>query len=93
MFDILTATAKSDIKETLVVLNGGVDYNAQSTGQKCETNLIIVSTIQEKLGVNLPIFIDDASITNIKNLPTNQTIMLYNEKGKQLNCIKIKDLY
>ena len=93
LFDILTATAKSDIKETLVVLNGGVDYNAQSTGQKCETNLIIVSTIQEKLGVNLPIFIDDASITNIKNLPTNQTIMLYNEKGKQLNCIKIKDLY
>ena len=93
LFETLTATAKKDIKETLVVLNNGVDYGACSTGQKAETNMIIVSTLQKTLKTNLPIWVDDASITNFNKLPSNQMIFLYNEKGTNLACTKIRDVY
>lgn len=92
LFEILTATAKSDIKETLIVLNNGVEYGACSTGQKAETNLIIVSTLQGKFNISLPIWVDDASITNITNVPNNQMIFLYNEKGAKLDIVKIRDI-
>lgn len=93
LFEVLTATAKKDIKETIVCLNNGIDYESQSTGQKANSNCIIVSTLQKRLGVNLPIWLDDASILNLKNEPSNQLIYLLNEKGRELNCTKIKDLY
>lgn len=92
LFEVLTATAKADIKETLIVLNNGVEYNACSTGQKAETNLIIVSTLQGKFNISLPIWVDDASITNISNMPNNQMVFLYNEKGAKLNIVKIRDI-
>ena len=93
LFEELTATASKNIKETLVCLNNGVDYNAQSTGQKAISNCIIVSTLQERLGVNLPIFLDDASILNLKNEPNNQLIYLVNEKGRKLDCTRIDEIY
>ena len=93
LFEELTATASKNIKETLVCLNNGVDYNAQSTGQKANSNCIIVSTLQNALGVNLPIWLDDASILNLKDEPNNQLIYLLNCKGKKLNCTRIDDIY
>lgn len=93
LFEELTATASKNIKETLVCLNNGIDYVAQSTGQKANSNCIIVSTLQKRLGVNLPIWLDDASILNLKNEPDNQLIYLLNQKGKELNCVKIKEIY
>ena len=93
LFEELTARSQRDIKETLVCLNNGVDYESQSTGQKANSNCIIVSTLQNRLGVNLPIFLDDASILNLKNEPNNQLIYLLNEKGRELPCTKIKDIY
>ena len=93
LFEVLTATASKSIKETLICLNNGVDYVAQSTGQRANSNCIIVSTLQKRLGVNLPIWLDDASILNLKNEPNNQLIYLLNQKGKELDCVKIKDLY
>ena len=94
LFEELTATAKKDIKETLVVTHNGVVYTSMSTGQKAFVNLEIVNTLQKTYGVNLPIFIDDGSITNIKELPNNQIIFLYNEKGRKLdNCVRIDEIY
>lgn len=93
LFEELTATASKNIKETLICLSNGVDYESQSTGQKANSNCIIVSTLQKRLGVELPIWLDDASILNLKNEPSNQLIYLLNEKGRELNCTKIKDLY
>ncbi len=93
LFEELTATASKSIKETLICLNNGVDYVAQSTGQKANSNCIIVSTLQKRLGVNLPIWLDDASILNLKNEPNNQLIYLLNQKGKELDCVKIKEIY
>ena len=93
LFEELTATASKSIKETLVCLNNGVDYNAQSTGQKANSNCVIVATLQERLGVNLPIWLDDASILHLKNEPNNQLIYLLNEKGKKLECVRIDELY
>ena len=66
---------------------------SQSTGQKANSNCIIVSTLQKRLGVNLPIWLDDASVLNLTNEPNNQLIYLLNQKGKELDCVKIKDLY
>lgn len=93
LFEELTATATKSIRETLVCLNNGVDYTAQSTGQKANSNCIIVSTLQNALGVNLPIWLDDASILNLKDEPSNQLIYLLNEKGKKLNCTRIDEIY
>jgi hypothetical protein len=93
LFEELTATASKNVKETLVCLNNGVDYTAQSTGQKANSNCIIVSTLQNALGVNLPIWLDDASILNLKNEPNNQLIYLVNEKGRKLDCVRIDEIY
>lgn len=93
LFEQLTATAKKDIKETLIVTHNGVEYSAMSTGEKAMANLDIVTTLQNTLGINLPIWVDDASITNFKTLPNNQMIFLLNEKGAKLNCTKISDIY
>lgn len=93
LFETLTATAKKDIKETLVCLSDGVDYMSQSTGQKAMTNCVIISTLQKKFGVNLPIWLDDASILNLSNEPNNQLIYLLNEKGRKLDCVHIKEVY
>lgn len=93
LFEELTATASKSIKETLVCLNNGIDYSSQSTGQKANSNCIIVSTLQERLGTRLPIWLDDASILNLEEMPKSQCIFLLNEKGKKLDCVKISDLY
>ena len=78
LFEELTATASKSIKETLVCLNNGVDYVSQSTGQRANSNCIIVSTLQERLGTRLPIWLDDASILNLKETPKSQCIFLLN---------------
>ena len=93
LFEELTATASKSIKETLVCLNNGVDYVSQSTGQKANSNCIIVSTLQERLGTRLPIWLDDASILNLKETPKSQCIFLLNEKGKKLDCTRIDEIY
>jgi chromosome segregation ATPase len=93
LFEELTATASKSIKETLVCLNNGIDYSSQSTGQKANSNCIIVSTLQERLGTRLPIWLDDASILNLKEMPKSQCIFLLNEKGKKLDCTRIDEIY
>lgn len=93
LFEELTATASKSIKETLVCLNNGIDYSSQSTGQKANSNCIIVSTLQERLGTRLPIWLDDASILNLKETPKSQCIFLLNEKGKKLDCTRIDEIY
>jgi DNA repair exonuclease SbcCD ATPase subunit len=93
LFEELTATASKSIKETLVCLNNGIDYVSQSTGQKANSNCIIVSTLQERLGTRLPIWLDDASILNLKETPKSQCIFLLNEKGKKLDCTRIDEIY
>ena len=93
LFEVLTATAQKNLKETIVCLNNGIDYESQSTGQKANSNCIVVSTLQKRLGVELPIWLDDASILNLKNEPTNQLIYLLNEKGKKLSCTRIEEVY
>ena len=93
LFEELTATASKNVKETLVCLNNGVDYVSQSTGQRANSNCIIVSTLQERLGTRLPIWLDDASILNLKETPKSQCIFLLNEKGKKLNCTRIDEIY
>lgn len=84
LFEKLTSSALKDVKETLVCLSNGIDYESQSTGQKANTNLIIVTTLQNYYGINLPIFLDDASILNLSEEPNNQLIYLLNEKGAKL---------
>lgn len=93
LFEELTATASKNVKETLVCLNNGIDYSSQSTGQKANSNCIIVSTLQERLGTRLPIWLDDASILNLKETPKSQCIFLLNEKGKKLDCTRIDEVY
>lgn len=93
LFEELTATASKSIKETLVCLNNGIDYVSQSTGQRANSNCIIVSTLQERLGTRLPIWLDDASILNLKETPKSQCIFLLNEKGKKLDCTRIDEIY
>ena len=93
LFEELTATASKSIKETLVCLNNGIDYSSQSTGQKANSNCIIVSTLQKRLGTRLPIWLDDASILNLKETPQSQCIFLLNEKGKKLDCTRIDEIY
>lgn len=93
LFEELTATASKSIKETLVCLNNGIDYSSQSTGQRANSNCIIVSTLQERLGTRLPIWLDDASILNLKETPKSQCIFLLNEKGKKLDCTRIDEIY
>lgn len=93
LFEELTATASKSIKETLVCLNNGIDYVSQSTGQRANSNCIIVSTLQERLGARLPIWLDDASILNLKETPKSQCIFLLNEKDKKLDCTRIDEIY
>ena len=93
LFEELTASSSKSIKETLVCLNHGIDYSSQSTGQRANSNCIIVSTLQKKLGVNLPIWLEDASILNLSKEPDNQLIYLLNCKGKKLDCTRIDEVY
>lgn len=93
LFEELTATSSKSIKETLVCLNNGIDYSSQSTGQRANSNCIIVSTLQERLGTRLPIWLDDASILSLKETPKSQCIFLLNEKGKKLDCTRIDEIY
>ena len=93
LFEELTATASKNIRECCTITHNGIEYWACSTGEKALVNLIIVSTLQKKLGTKLCLFADDASILNIPNPPDTQIIYLVNQKGKKLDCVKISDLY
>lgn len=93
LFEELTATASKNIKETCIATHNGIDYESCSTGEKAISNCIVISTLQKALGVNMPIWLDDASILNLKNEPSNQLIYLLNEKGKKLDCVKISEIY
>ena len=93
LFEELTATAQRNIKECCTITHNGIEYQSCSTGEKAEVNLEIVTTLQKALGLQMNIFVDDGSITNIKKQVPNQIIWLMNEKGKKLDCVKISDLY
>lgn len=93
LFEELTATAQRNIKECCTVTHNGIEYQSCSTGEKAEVNLEIVTTLQKALGLQMNIFVDDGSITNIKKQVPNQLIWLMNEKGRKLDCVKISDLY
>jgi chromosome segregation ATPase len=93
LFEELTATAQRNIRECCTITHNGIEYGSCSTGEKAEVNLEIVTTLQKALGLEMNIFVDDGSITNIKKQVPNQLIWLMNQKGKELDCVKIKDLY
>ena len=93
LFEELTATAQRNIKECCTITHNGIEYGSCSTGEKAEVNLEIVTTLQKALGLQMNIFVDDGSITNIKKQVPNQIIWLMNEKGRKLDCVKISDLY
>ena len=93
LFEELTATASKNIRECCTVMHNGIEYGSCSTGEKALVNLIIVSTLQKKLGTKLCLFADDASILNIPNPPDTQIVYLVNQKGKKLDCVKISEIY
>lgn len=93
LFEELTATAQRNIKECCTITHNGIEYGSCSTGEKALVNLIIVSTLQKKLGTKLCLFADDASILNIPNPPDTQIIYLVNQKGKKLDCTRIDEIY
>ena len=93
LFEELTATASKSIKETCLVTHNGIEYGSCSTGEKALVNLIIVSTLQKKLGTKLCLFADDASILNIPNPPDTQIVYLVNQKGRKLDCTRIDEIY
>ena len=93
LFEELTASSAKTIRETCLVTHNGIEYNSCSTGEKALVNLIIVSTLQKKLGTKLCLFADDASILNIPNPPDTQIVYLVNQKGKKLDCVKISEIY
>ena len=93
LFEELTASSAKTIRETCLVTHNGIEYGSCSTGEKAEVNLEIVTTLQKALGLQMNIFVDDGSITNIKKQVPNQLIWLMNEKGKKLDCVKISEIY
>ena len=93
LFEELTATAQRNIKECCTITHNGIEYQSCSTGEKAEVNLEIVTTLQKALGLQMNIFVDDGSITNIKKKVPNQLIWLMNEKGKKLGCTRIDEIY
>lgn len=93
LFEELTATASKNIRECCTVMHNGIEYGSCSTGEKAEVNLEIVTTLQKALGLQMNIFVDDGSITNIKKQVPNQLIWLMNEKGKKLDCTRIDEIY
>lgn len=93
LFEELTASSAKTIRETCLVTHNGIEYNSCSTGEKAEVNLEIVTTLQKALGLQMNIFVDDGSITNIKKKVPNQLIWLMNEKGKKLDCTRIDEIY
>jgi hypothetical protein len=93
LFEELTATASKNIRECCTITHNGIEYQSCSTGEKALVNLIIVSTLQNKLGTKLCLFADDASILNIPNPPDTQIIYLVNQKGKKLDCTRIDNIY
>lgn len=93
LFEELTATASKNIRECCTVMHNGIEYCSCSTGEKAEVNLEIVTTLQKALGLQMNIFVDDGSITNIKKQVPNQLIWLMNEKGKKLDCTRIDEIY
>lgn len=93
LFEELTATASRNIRECCTITHNGIEYQSCSTGEKAEVNLEIVTTLQKALGLQMNIFVDDGSITNIKKQVPNQLIWLMNEKGKKLDCTRIDEIY
>lgn len=93
LFEELTATASRNIRECCTITHNGIEYQSCSTGEKAEVNLEIVTTLQKALGLQMNIFVDDGSITNIKKQVPNQLIWLMNEKGRKLDCVKISEIY
>jgi hypothetical protein len=93
LFEELTATASKNIRECCTITHNGIEYQSCSTGEKAEVNLEIVTTLQKALGLQMNIFVDDGSITNIKKQVPNQLIWLMNEKGKKLDCTRIDEVY
>ena len=93
LFEELTASSAKTIRETCLVTHNGIEYGSCSTGEKAEVNLEIVTTLQKALGLQMNIFVDDGSITNIKKQVPNQLIWLMNEKGKKLDCTRIDEIY
>jgi DNA repair exonuclease SbcCD ATPase subunit len=93
LFEELTATASKNIRECCTITHNGIEYGSCSTGEKAEVNLEIVTTLQKALGLQMNIFVDDGSITNIKKQVPNQIIWLMNEKGKKLDCTRIDEIY
>ena len=82
------------LEEDCVCMYKNKRYDSLSNGEKNIANLLVVKTLQNYYGVNLPIFSDNAESITIPYKMENQIIELYAQGTEKLqNIIKIEDVY
>lgn len=96
LFDTHTASAENSISETCELLYNGTPYSALSSGEKVQANFLTIKGLQNNLGVDIPIFIDEVAIsTGYDRMANQQIIELKTTETSEtnLNGVKIRDVY
>ena len=82
------------IEEDCVCMYNGKRYSSLSTGEKAVANMIVLETLQNYYGVNLPVFYEDAESTSIKFCTDRQIIRLFMDENSKLDgVVKITDMF
>lgn len=96
LFDTHTASAENSISETCELLYEDKPYSTLSTGEKVQSNFITIKGLQQNLGLELPIFIDETqSSTGFERIANQQVIEFKTTETNETNLvgIKIDDVY
>ncbi|MBQ9571764.1 MAG: AAA family ATPase [Acidaminococcaceae bacterium] len=75
-----------DIVETCELTMHGTPYRDLSAGEKIKAGLIIVDTLQEKLEVQNPVFVDGAESITFTPEVKSQLVLLKAEENTELKC-------
>lgn len=93
-FEFNSANAQSEYRAICECMFEGVTYNSMSTGQKVLANYYTGKALRKILQLNIPQFVDDVAISDIKDTNTEwQEIRLITDNNLNVPVTLIKKIY
>lgn len=93
-FEFNSATAQNEYKSICECVIDGRTYSCMSSGEKVEANFYTAKSLRKILGANIPQFIDDVAISDVKkDIKDWQTTYFITDKNYKVPVTLISDVY
>ena len=93
-FEFNSATAQNEYKSICECVIDGRTYSCMSSGEKVEANFYTAKSLRKILGVQIPQFIDDVAISDVKkDIKDWQTVYFITDKNYKVPVTLISDVY